>query len=143
MGENVRLWMQDINSLVSQKISSCYWNVYTSSTNELWTLFSFRYDVSLIISTISYLPTPPPLGQDVTQGQFLSGVYQIWIQKFSFSQTSCLTKAEETSQSYYFFHSCRENNWIHTFPKGISAMWNAISLVQDLNSCRRVHFLGR
>ena len=29
------------------------------------------------------------------------------------------------------------------FPKGISAMWNAISLVQDLNSCRRVHFLWR
>ena len=23
-----------------------------------------------------------------------------------------------------------ENKWIHTFPKGISAMWNAISLVQ-------------
>ena len=37
----------------------------------------------------------------------------------------------------------RENNWIHTFPKGISAMWNAISLFQDLNSCRRVHFLRR
>ena len=36
-----------------------------------------------------------------------------------------------------------ENNWIHTFPKGISAMWNAISLVQDLNSCRCVHFLRR
>ena len=29
------------------------------------------------------------------------------------------------------------------FPMGISAMWNAISLVQDLNSCRRVHFLRR
>ena len=42
-----------------------------------------------------------------------------------------------------FTHSWRENNWIHTFAKGISAMWNAISLVQDLNSCRRVHFLGR
>ena len=26
-----------------------------------------------------------------------------------------------------FTHSWRENNWIHTFPKGISAMWNAIS----------------
>ena len=26
---------------------------------------------------------------------------------------------------------------------GISAMWNAISLVQDLNACRRVHFLRR
>ena len=40
-----------------------------------------------------------------------------------------------------FTHSWRENNWIDTFPKGISAMWNAISFVQDLNSCRRVHFL--
>ena len=60
--------------------------------------------------------------------------------EFSFSQTSCLTKAEEHSLSYYLPHSWRENNWIHTFPKGISAMWNAISLVQDLNSCRRVHF---
>ena len=42
-----------------------------------------------------------------------------------------------------FTHSWRENNWIHTFPKGISAMWNAVSLVQDLNACRRVHFLRR
>ena len=37
-----------------------------------------------------------------------------------------------------FTHSWRENNWIHTFPKGISAMWNAISVVQYLNSCCRV-----
>ena len=36
-----------------------------------------------------------------------------------------------------------ENNWIPTFPKGISAMWNAISLVQDLNLCHRVHFQWR
>ena len=42
-----------------------------------------------------------------------------------------------------FTHSWRENNWIHTFPKGISAMWNAISLIQDLNSCHCVHFLRR
>ena len=28
-----------------------------------------------------YLPTPP-LGQDMTQGQFLSGVLQVWIQSF-------------------------------------------------------------
>ena len=42
-----------------------------------------------------------------------------------------------------FTHSWRENDWIHTFPKGISAMWNAISLVQDLNSCRCVHSLRR
>ena len=36
----------------------------------------------------------------------------------------------------------KEYYWIHTFPKGISAMWSAISLIQDLNSCR-VHFLRR
>ena len=29
------------------------------------------------------------------------------------------------------------------FQNGISAMWNAISLVQDMNLCRRVHFLLR
>ena len=28
----------------------------------------------------------------------------------------------------------------HIFPKCISAMWNAINLVQDLNSYRRVHY---
>ena len=54
--------------------------------------------------------------------------------EFSFSKTSCLTKAEGSS---------RENKWIHTFPKGISAMWNAIILVQDLNSCCCVHSLRR
>ena len=42
--------------------------------------------------------------------------------EFSFSLTSCLTKA-----ALLFIHSWRENNWIHTFPKGISAMWNAVS----------------
>ena len=62
---------------------------------------------------------------------------------FSFSSTSCFTKAEEPSLLLLFTRSWRENNWIHTFPKGISAMWNAISLVEDLNSCRRVHFLRR
>ena len=63
--------------------------------------------------------------------------------EFSFSYTSCFSKAEELQSALLFTHSWRENNWIHTFPKSISAMWNAISLVQDLNSCRRVHFLQR
>ena len=49
--------------------------------------------------------------------------------EYSFSETSCLTKTEESR--LLFTHSWRENNWIHIFPKGISAMWNAISLVQD------------
>ena len=48
-----------------------------------------------------YLPTPP-LGQDMTQNQFffkwsLTGLNS----EFSFSWTSCLTKAEEHSLSYY------------------------------------------
>ena len=40
-----------------------------------------------------------------------------------------------------FTHSWRGNNWTHTFPKDITAIWNAISLVQDSDSCHRVHFL--
>ena len=31
-------------------------------------------------------------------------------------------------------HSWRENSWIHTFPKGINAIWNANSLVQVLTT---------
>ena len=37
-----------------------------------------------------------------------------------------------------FTYSWRETSWVHIFPEGI--MWNAISLVQDLNSHHRVHF---
>ena len=55
----------------------------------------------------------------------------------------CLTKAEEPSLPYYLPIAGGRIFWIHTFPKGISAMWNAISQVQDLNSCRRVHILRR
>ena len=81
---------------------------------------------------IHIYPTPP-LGQDMTQGQFF---IQVLNSEFSFSKT------EEPSLPYYL-PIVRENNWIHTFPKGISAMWNAISLDQDLNSCRRVPFQRR
>ena len=41
--------------------------------------------------------------------------------KFSFSSTSSLVKAEEPSLPLLFTHSWREDNWIHIFPKGISA----------------------
>ena len=37
-----------------------------------------------------------------------------------------------------FFHSSMQNSWMH---KGINAMWNANSFVQDLNSGSRFHFL--
>ena len=74
-----------------------------------------------IAFSLSYLPTPPlGLGYD-TRSIFkrsLTGFNS----EFSFSETSCRTKAEEPSLPYYFTHSWRENNWIHTFPKGMSAM---------------------
>ena len=47
----------------------------------------------------TYTPTPP-LGQDITQGVFkrsLTGLNS----EFSYSKTSCLTKAEEPSLPYY------------------------------------------
>ena len=55
---------------------------------------------SPFLNTYTYLPTPP-LGQDVTQGQFWSAVLQVLNSEFSFSYTSCLTKAEEQSLPYY------------------------------------------
>ena len=39
-----------------------------------------------------------------------------------------------------FTNSLWENNWIHTFPTGISDMRNINSLFQNLNAGRRVHF---
>ena len=51
-------------------------------------VFMFKIDC-LSISVPSITPTSdgpiyptPPLGQDMTQGQFLSGVWQVWIQGF-------------------------------------------------------------
>ena len=49
---------------------------------------------------LSYLPTPP-LGQDMTQGQFFKWSLTGLNSEFSFSWTSCLTKAEEPSLSNY------------------------------------------
>ena len=59
--------------------------------------------------------------------------------QFSFSKTGL----KEPSLLYYFIYSWRENSWIHAFSKDISTMWNASSLVQDLNSCRCIHFQWR
>ena len=79
----------------------------------------------------------------MTQGPFLSGVLQVWIQSFPSPRLVAFTKAEEYSLPYYFTYSLRENNQIYTFRKSISAMWNAISHVQNLNSRLRIHFQRR
>ena len=59
--------------------------------------------------------------------------------EFSFSKTSCLTKAVEPSLPYYWPIAGGRIIGFIPFPRVL--VWNAISLVQDLNSCRRVHFL--
>ena len=37
-------------------------------------------------------------------------------------------------------HNWRENNWMHTFFKGIGTIWNANTLIQVLNSDRCAYF---
>ena len=103
-------------------VHSC--NCDTSTTNFNEGVFCLKGQ-----ELLCYLPTPP-LGQDMTQGQFFN--------RFEFRVVLLLDKLPHqgwrTQSVLLFTHSWRENNWIHTFPKGISAMWNAISLAQDLNS---------
>ena len=51
-------------------------------------------------------------------------------------------QGKRTQSALLFTHNCGENNWIPAFPKGFSAIRNAI-LIQDLNLCRHVHFRQR
>ena len=56
--------------------------------------------VQFLDKTDPIYPTPP-LGQDMTQGQFLKRSLAGLNSEFSFSLTSCLTKAEEPNLPYY------------------------------------------
>ena len=79
----------------------------------------FKNDYNTLV--LAYLPTTP-LGQDMTQGQFLKRGLTGFNSEFSFFKTSCLSKAEELSLPYYLPITGGRINWIHTFPNGISAM---------------------
>ena len=59
---------------------------------------------------------------------------QVWV---SFYSAGFNTKFKEPGRALLFIHNSGENDWIHTFPKGISAMWNANSRNHDLNTVRR------
>ena len=67
---------------------------------------------------------------------FLCRFKQFWIKSFPSPRSVAIQRLP-----YYFTHCWRENNWIFTFPKGISAVWNSNSLVLVLNLGRRVYFL--
>ena len=60
-----------------------------------------------------YIYPTPPLGLDVTQDQFL---------KRRFPSRYFPKQDQKTQSTQLLVNSWRENNWIHTFPKGFSAM---------------------
>ena len=61
--------------------------------------------------------------------------------EFSFSKISCHTKVKKNLLPYYLLINWWENSWNHIIFKCISAMRNANSHKQDLNSGGQVHFL--
>ena len=101
----------------------------------------------LFIENIWMLPFPylpiPSLGQDMTQGQFLSGVYQVWIQSFT-SRLVGSSRAEEPSLSYYLPIAGRRIMGFIPFPRVLvlcemqsvsSRIWTrvAVSISYDEN----------
>ena len=89
-------------------------------TNTVHTRPMSRFLIQLYVFT-----QPIHHGQNLTHGQLL---------RFSFSWTTCLTNSKEPSLPIFPSLGGVKNWWIHTFPKSISAKWNASRLVQDLNS---------
>ena len=71
----------------------------------------------------------------MTQRQFFKRSLTGLNSEFSLSYNNYPPQAEKPSLPYYLPIARGRINWIQTFPKGISAMWNTISLIQDLNSC--------
>ena len=79
------------------------------------------------------------------------GICSVYIFINSSAKAGCNTRSffmqgltglkRDPNPLYYFTHSWRENSWIHTFPKVMSAMQNINSLVQSVNSDHHVHFL--
>ena len=93
-----------------------------------------------LLSSVSIYPTPGRMWHTVN---FLMRSLTELDSELFFSETGFLTKAEESSLPKLFTQSWMKNKGFHTFPKGNCTLWNAIKLIQDLNSCRRVHFLRR
>ena len=75
------------------------------------------------------------LGQKEPVGTYLSPGLQLVKFRVFVLQTTCHTKVKKPT-----IYLLLENNWAHTFPKSISAMWNANSIAPDLNSSTWVHF---
>ena len=62
---------------------------------------SFNLTTFFLLPSSYHIYPTPPVGQDMTQGQFFKRSLTGLNSEFSFSKTSCLTKAEEPSLPYY------------------------------------------
>ena len=80
--------------------------------------------------TYIYIYPTSPHEQDAIQDQLFYAKLGFNLES-SFSYTGCFTKVKELSLPYYLLW--KENSWMHTFPKDISAIWNAnINSMQTL-----------
>ena len=75
-----------------------------------------------------YLPTSLRK-RDTTLGQFLNGNQQVWIQSYPSPILVAIPSLKRLICSTIYSQLKEEQ--IHTFPKGISAMWNANNFVAD------------
>ena len=71
--------------------------IYDNNSNIMTVRFGIEAQSNIYLS---YLPTPP-FGQDMTRCQFFKRSLTGLNSEFPFSETSCLTKAEEPSLSYH------------------------------------------
>ena len=114
---------------------ACIW-VYNKSPGNLTWLTVIQTPIKQLLRTgVKNLPwtehcwffTPPRTSRmwhKVDFKQSLRGLKS----EFSFSKNSCHIEVKEPMTGEWF-------------PMSISTMWNAINLVQDLNSCHLIHFL--
>ena len=105
-----------------------WFQVFLSNTNNLHTVFWFQ----------CIFTNYPTRARCDTRTIFKTEFY---VSEFTiFLLPDWLSLQSKIAQfSLQFTHDWRENRWIHAYPKCISVKGNANSLVQDLNSCHRVH----
>ena len=102
-----------------------------------------RNSARVLTHLIIFYPTPP-FGQDMTQGQFFKRSFTgLKFRVFPSPRTNCLTQAEEPSQPYYLPIAGGRIIGFIPFPRVLVLCKMQSFLVQDLNSCHRVHFLRR
>ena len=114
-------------SAISDTPSPCHYEFKNPFLLTLWNKSPYVLLCVLVVWHLKYT-----LHANELSNLPLCRIQQVWIQSFPSSRPITIPS---------FTQSWRENSWIHTFPKGISAMWNANSIVQDLNSGHRIHFL--